>query len=707
MSVRSYIILALAALLVGFGAFYPMQDDREKEEMVLHAVMNYLKVLHFEPKTIDDDFSELVYDSYLEALDSGKRFLLQSEIDQLAVYKLELDDQIHIRTFEFFDLSVQLIDAGFDRAKGIYKEVVNQPFDFSKSEFIEFDEEKKSFAKDELELRDLWRKYLKYEVLTNLNQKLEEQEENDDPEKVVKSQLDLEKECREEVKETFDDWFKRLDKLRRSDRFESYINAITNIYDPHSVYLTPKKKQDFDIRMGGKLEGIGARLSIDGDFTKVVSIVPGGPAYKEGQLEVDDIIMTVTQEEGEPLDLTGMRIDDVVQHIRGDKGTIVLLKVKKATDNSIIDIAIERDEVIIDEGFARSLLLHSEDSDKKYGYIKLPKFYSSFEGKNGNSCSSDVKKELEKLKENNISGVILDLRNNGGGSLRDVISMTGLFIEDGPIVQVKPREKKATVYKDTDDGVVYDGPLVVMVNNYSASASEILAAALQDYGRAVIVGSNSTFGKGTVQRFFNLDDAFKNKSDDFQELGQIKVTMQKFYRVNGGSTQLKGVTPDIILPDSYHLLDIGERDYDYAMDWSVIDPVEFDQDVFAFDNLFDIKNASAERIAKNPEFALIMENAERLKKNRDQSTYPLSLEEYKGFLDQREKEAEPFKKIMDEDIEELIVENLAVDKSYISSDESRIARNDDWKKKVKKDIYLEEVLQIIGEINPTNLKIKG
>jgi len=332
----------------------------------------------------------------------------------------------------------------------------------------------------------------------------------------------------------------------------------------------------------------------------------------------------------------------------------------------------------------------------------LPKFYSSFERKGGNSCSEDVKKELEKLKESNVSGVILDLRNNGGGSLRDVVSMTGLFIEDGPIVQVKPRDKKATIYEDTDDGVVYDGPLVVMVNQYSASASEILAAALQDYNRAIIVGSNSTFGKGTVQRFFDLDEAYKGKGPEYSNLGNIKVTMQKFYRVNGGSTQLKGVIPDIVLPDNYHYLDIGEKDYDYAMDWSVIDPVKYEQHVLTYPNIAKLAENSEARIKMHPEFALIMENAKRLKANRDITSYPLSLNDYEEFLDKREKEAEKFKDLMDTEIGNLMIKNLDTDVTYINSDESRVARNEVWIKNVSKDIYVEEVLKIMKDVKLDN-----
>jgi len=498
------------------------------------------------------------------------------------------------------------------------------------------------------------------------------------------------------VLKNYTDWFKRLSKLRRSDRFESYINAITHLFDPHSDYYNPKEKEDFNIRMGGKLEGIGARLSPEDDFTKVTSIVPGGPAYKAGELQVDDLILAATQEDGEKTEFTGMRLDDVVQKIRGPKGTTVLLTIKKK-DGTITDISIERDEVILDEGFAKSLILNS-DADEKIGYIRLPKFYSSFEGKKGNSCAKDVEKELEKLKAENVEGIILDLRNNGGGSLRDVITMSGLFIEKGPIVQVKPRDKNPKIYKDTDSGVVYDGPLVVMVNSYSASASEILAAALQDYGRAVIVGSNSTFGKGTVQRFFSLDEAFSKSDLQDQKLGEIKVTMQKFYRVNGGSTQLKGVTPDVILPDNYHFIELGEKDYDHALDWSNIEPVDYQQGVFKVRELDNIVAKSKERVSLDPEFSTILESAKLLKKNRESSIYSLNFEDYESYWDQREEENEQFEDFLEKDLETFSISNLPVDLELINSDEGRKARNEDFVDGLKKDVYLEEVLNILKDL---------
>ena len=386
--------------------------------------------------------------------------------------------------------------------------------------------------------------------------------------------------------------------------------------------------------------------------------------------------MAVTQDGEDPVNVVGWRTDDAVQLIRGKKGTIVHLKVKKK-DNSVESIRIERDEVIIDASFARSTIMDIPGSIENVGYIKLPKFYSSFERKGGNSCAEDIKIELEKLTEQNVNGIILDLRNNGGGSLNDVVKMSGLFIEEGPIVQVKPREKRPYVYEDTDDRVQYDGPLVVMVNSYSASASEILAAALQDYNRAVIVGSNSTFGKGTVQRFFNLDKAISGVRD-LKPLGEIKLTMQKFYRINGGSTQLKGVVPDIILPDRFSFVEVGEKDYDFAMPWSEIKPVEYSQNVFQIKHLETIQANSKKRVSESDQFQLIVENAQKIKADQDKSQYPLDVDAFSAVLEQRKKESEKFEELFSDTIATLKINNLDVDLEYINLDESRVARNEDW-----------------------------
>ncbi|HPQ20613.1 MAG TPA: carboxy terminal-processing peptidase [Saprospiraceae bacterium] len=725
----SLVIVLLLGFLWYESSSLKVQNYEEKESLILQGVDKIIDYAHYNPKELDDEFSKYLFDEYLKRLDGGKRFFTMEEINQLKPFESSLDEQVKVGSFQFFDQSLLLYEKSIERARDIMKEMEAAGFDFNKNEELEFDFDKRAFAQNPAELKDFWRKLFKYEIMTKYLALKEESEKGEassevedlsyvedevintdtkkkDQAQTAKSDEELMKEAREKVNKNFEDWFHRIDKLRREDRFQAYMGAIANYYDPHTDYFSPKEKEDFDINMGGKLEGIGARLQTDGEYTKVVSIVPGGPAYQDKELEVNDIIYKVRQEgEEEATDISGMRIDDVVQKIRGKKGTVVILTVKKE-DGTFKDVSIERDEVILDEGFARSVIVDFPGLMNNVGLIKLPKFYSSFEKEDGNSCAEDVALEIEKLKSANVNGIILDLRNNTGGSLQDVVKMTGLFIEDGPIVQVKSREGKPYLHKDTDKSVAYDGPLIVMVNNLSASASEIIAAALQDYNRALIVGSKSTFGKGTVQRFFDLDDALRGY-DDKKPLGNVKITVQKFFRVNGGSTQMKGVIPDIILPDSYQYIDIGEKEYKTAMPYSEIAPVAYHQNVVSLNNIDKLQKLSENRIANNENFVLVLENASRLKKNKDITKYSLNIETFKNDLDQKEKEAEKFENLFDQKIEKMHFTNLAVDTSYINADKSRIDRNNDWIDHLQKDFYLQETLNIMRDMIDNEASFAG
>ena len=704
MNWKKSIFIAFLVSTFGLSAFQANRPGQEKESLILNAIMQFLEVYHFEPVSIDDNFSNEAFENYIESIDGRKRFLIKSEIDQLAKYKDDLDDQAKAENFDFFNESVTIIDNSRARAQRIYNEIMEEGIDIYSAGTIELDGDKLEFAKDEAALKNYWRKLLKYDLVNRFEDKVSAQEkriklekekadkkdkspsynedlnieieaaENDNESKEVKkdplkSEEELMADALKAMEKSYKNWFSTLDKDRRSDKFARYMNSMTHLFDPHSDYYSPKDKEDFDIRMGGKLEGIGARLSPQDEYTKVVSIVPGGPAWKGKELGVDDLITAVKQEDADPIDITGWRLDDVVQKIRGDKGTTVVLTVKKP-DGSIVDIAIVRDVVNIDDAFARSVIMDIPNVAENVGYISLPKFYSSFEKEDGNSCAEDIKKEIEKLNKVNVNAMILDLRSNGGGSLKDVVDMSGLFIKDGPIVQVKPRAKDAYVYEDEDPQVHYSGPLVVMVNQFSASASEILAAALQDYNRAVIVGSNSTFGKGTVQRFVDLDRFYRDQEN--LNLGNLKITMQKFFRVDGGSTQLKGVTPDVILPNNYHYIKTGEKDYEHAMEWSEIKPVEYSQDVYQVTNKEALAKKSAQRIANNDDFNLILENARRLKENKDLTEYPIGYNEYVEYVESKEKEAEKFDDLFDNKVEGLIVKNLEIDSTYINFDESRV-----------------------------------
>ena len=711
---NSAILVALASV-IAFIAFINPFNFQEREAMILTGVMKFMDQVHYNPKMINDELSVVIFDEYIEALDSRKRFLTQEEVDELAQFRDKIDDQIKIKTFEMFEMSNELIEKGIQRGQRIYASIDVSALDLTSNDKVNLDYENRERPKNEKALKKYWEQLITYDIISKVETKIDKQVQklqammlvppavdaaavNSEKEPYVeKNRNELIAEAIEDHTKNYKKWFKRLNKQRRSDRFEQYLNAVTHQSDPHTTYFNPKKRDDFNINMGGKLEGIGARLQADDDFIKIVSIVPGGPIWKTKKAEADDLIIAIQQEgEDEVLNLYGMRLDDVVSKIRGKKGTVITLTIRKK-DGSEILLAIERDEVITEETLAKSLIINKVGSIENIGYIKLPKFYSSFEKKGGNSCAKDVASEIEKLKTVNVNGIILDLRNNTGGSLNDVVEMSGLFIKEGPIVQVKPRTRDAYVHRDKNPDVLYDGPLMILVNKYSASASEIIAAAMQDYKRAVIVGSTSTYGKGTVQRFYDLDRAFKG-AKDYKPLGSLKMTTQKFFRVNGGSTQLIGVTPDIVLPDNYQYMDVGEKEYDHAMKWTEIDPVEYSQDVALLDHIDEVAATSKKRVDKNDKFTKVLANAERIKKYKDNSTYSLNIDQFIKEMDQREEDSEEFKDLYDTDIASLKISNLEVDMDNINFDESKRARNQDWLDGMKKDFYLEEALSIMKDM---------
>jgi carboxyl-terminal processing protease len=382
----------------------------------------------------------------------------------------------------------------------------------------------------------------------------------------VKPNAELEKEAREKVLKIMDRTFDRYRfKFNDDEKFSYYVNAITNMMDPYTEFFPPVDKRYFDEQLSGQFFGIGASLQYEDGNIKVGSLLTGSPAWKSEQIEVGDFITKVAQGNDQPVDLTGYTVEDAVKLIRGKKGTEVKLTLKK-TDGTVKTVSLIRDKIVQDETFARSTVI--EEGTSKIGYIFLPEFYANFDDPTGSRSALDVAKEVAKLKQQKVDGIVIDLRNNGGGSLYDVVQIAGLFIDQGPIVQVKDRDGRPTVMRDKDGNVLYDGPLAVMVNEFSASASEIFAAAIQDYGRGVIIGSTSTYGKGTVQRSIALDgDNFLSNNS---ELGSLKLTLQKFYRINGGSTQLKGVVPDIVIPDKYEYLKFREKDNTNALKWDEI-----------------------------------------------------------------------------------------------------------------------------------------
>ncbi len=696
-SLALFSIVGIVGLALIFHEYIPFNNGNqsgppERDAALVRTISQVLSRAHFDPKALDDAFSKSVYSLYLKDVDNGKRFFHQADIDQLKPYELLLDDQAKAGTFEFFNLSVNLLESSLTKTQGWYREILANPFDFSKNEEIQADGDKLKWAKNDAELRNRWEQWMKYEVLSRVTS---EQNKQGKPEFKgdKKDFATLEKEQREKVLDVYDKWFKRLQKLDHNRRLEIYLNAITNYFDPHTGYYSPREKENFDIQMSGKLEGIGARLQSDGEKTTVTEIVPGGPAWKQGGLQAKDVILRVAQGDTdiESVDVMGWEIDDVVSKIRGKKDSKVTLTIQKP-DGSEKIITIIRDVVIMEEGLAKSLILNENSAvQDRIGYIYLPKFYADFESGRTN-CAQDVAAEVEKLKKEGVKGIILDLRNNGGGSLRDVVTMSGLFIEEGPIVQVKSRGRATEILRDNDSRVQWDGPLIVMVNGFSASASEILAAAMQDYGRAIIVGSTSTYGKGTVQRFFDLDNAASD--DRVKPLGEMKMTIQKFYRVTGKTTQLDGVVPDIVLPDFYNLLEIGERDNDYPMASTTIEPVPFKQNTYRISDAKQLKNNSQARVKSNTTFQKVNDNATRLRQRKDDSTFPLQIEKYRAWNEKKEKEDDLYDNIFTP-IEGFKIENIVADLTQIQSDTSRVARNESWIKERQKDVQLHETMRIM------------
>lgn len=679
----------------------PASIDGSKESVILNTVMQALDKGHFRPQPLDDKFSQAVYKSYLNELDGSKRFFTQSDLDQLKGYENKLDDDIKVSNLDFHYLAVKLFQAALLKAEGYYKSAMTKGYDSKNKQTIELDPEKLKYAQSDADLKSYWNDLIQYEIETRLADKLDSNEKITDA-KSKKSLAELQKEATDKVKETYDDYFLRLKKLDEKVWFEAYLNGITGYFDPHSNYFSPKDKEDFNMQMSGKYEGIGARLGQEKEYVKITSLIPGGPAIKSKELEIDDVIMRVTQDGGEPKEVVGMRVDEVITYIRGKKGTGVTLSVKKK-DGTNKDIHLVRDEVILEEGWAKSSVIEIPGSTDKLGYILLPSFYSDFEDNNGKSCARDVATEINKLQKAGAKGIILDLRYNGGGSLSEVVDMVGQFIETGPVVQVKSRTGNPYVMNDKDPSVQYNGPLLVMENAYSASASEIMSAALQDYKRAVIVGSPTSFGKGTVQRFFPLDKMV-NGLDQYKPLGEIKISVQKFYRINGGSTQLRGVSSDIVLPDQFKYIEVGEKEYEHPMEWTEINKLNYNQNVYVVDNLDQLKAMSKMRTDTSKIFHLFDENAMRLKKGQEATMVSLNLDEFRKQDRAKDLEAEKFTLLSNRTTRLLPAPSSdfsEADKS-LSSESILKERQEEWFRSIKKDVHLEECALILQDMIRTS-----
>ncbi|MBM1104683.1 carboxy terminal-processing peptidase [Aurantibacter crassamenti] len=697
------------------------ENTDDKDKLLLELITYVLEKGHYDPKSIDDDFSVSVFEDFIDVLDPTKRYFIEEDIMEFEQYKFQIDDQIKNTDIAFFNIVHERLMLRMNDAKSIYKEVLAVPFDYSADETINIDYKVESFAASKKELKERWRKQLKYATLGTYDAKItkvaktpstvklnvdgkevsvEEPDFDGTKDKSDEKPLspkEAEISARESTQKTLDEFFDFVGDLQRKDWFVQYINTIVDEFDPHTYYFAPEEKEKFDTSMSGKFEGIGARLQKKPTGAKIVDIISGGPVWRDQRLEVGDEIIKVGQNGEEPIDIVGMRLDDAIKMIKGPEGTVVDLTVKKI-DGSHDVISLTRDVVELEESFAKSASILKED--KKYGLINLPKFYVNFEDYGERNAATDVAKEVDRLKEEGVEGLILDLRDNGGGSLKTVIEMAGLFIKDGPVVQVRSSGEGKEVYDDKDERIQWEGPLVILVNELSASASEILAAAMQDYKRAIVIGSKQTFGKGTVQNVIPLENIVR--SNDHGDLGAIKLTTQKFYRINGGSTQLEGVKSDVVVPDRYSYIDLGERDQANPLKWDKISPAEYTP----WDGYIDYEKTianSKKRMADNSQIKLIEENAQWIKSEQDETVISLKYDVYKEELDKDKEKLNYFKKLSDYD-SHMTFKSLSYEQSLFTQDSVLREKRDRWHKNLAKDVYVEEAVNVLQDLQMNTIK---
>lgn len=682
----------LAFKTMGTGTRTSSANPPSKYEQILKIVGEMLLGAHYSPQDINDEFSKKVFKKFIADLDSDKNMYLESDMAALTKYATKIDDEIKGSAVEFFLTAGKIFNKRMEESAVMYNEMLATPFDFTADEDVILDADKLNYSTTDAERKDRWRKKLKFMTLERYVDLIDTREKNKGKEGfIAKTDAELEKDARERVKKIMDRTFDRFRfKFSDDDKFNLFVNAITTTMDPHTEFFPPVDKRYFDEEMSGIFYGIGASLQYDDGNIKVSSVITGSPAHKSGDIQPGDVIMKVAQGKEEPVDLTGYVVTDAVKVIRGKQGTEVRLTIKKA-DGTVKVVTLIRDKIVQDETYARSAIV--KEGGSKIGYIFLPEFYADFDRPNGPRSFVDVAKEVTKLKEEKVDGIVIDLRNNGGGSLYDVIQMAGLFIDDGPIVQVKDRENKPSVLKDKDKNVLYAGPLAVMVNEFSASASEIFAAAIQDYNRGVIIGSTSTYGKGTVQRNIGLDEAGISLSNS--DLGTVKLTLQKFYRINGGSTQLKGVSSDIVLPDNLEHLKVREKDNDDALPWDEISNATYNSWKPGYD-LKIIQQLASQRLDNDPSFKLIKESSEWLSKQNDKQ-YSLQIDKYRNeqkSIRTTIKQLEVLLKLKDS----INVSALPQEENRYADDKNKKERFVQWIKGLQQDIYLDQAIKVMNDI---------
>lgn len=689
------IALLISGLLITFGVKGNNDkniDPKEKYQLILKNVGIVLEQGHYNPQKIDDQFSKKVFDNYLKILDNDKYIFLQKDIDGFKKYQTRIDDEIHGAPLEsFYAISSKYLER-IDEVSAIYKEILSKPFHFDTKETLQTEGDKRTYSKTEAERYEYCRKRLKYMVLGRVVDLQEERENSKDS--VHKSDEELIKEAVDKVSKQMDRYFTTLKSHNTTDdMFSTFVNAITGVMDPHTTYMAPIDKRSFNEMLSGKFYGIGAQLQEkDGKIT-VVSLITGMPAWKSGEIHPEDELIKVGQGNAEPVDVTGYNLSDAVKLIRGErKGSEVRLTLRKP-DGSLKVVSLLRDEISLEDTYAKSAII--QNGKERIGYIYLPEFYADFENMNARRAATDVAKEILKLKEEKVDGIIMDLRGNGGGSLTDVVEMVGLFIKNGPVVQVKGRNEKIQVLSDDDNNMIYSGPLTVMVDELSASASEIFAAAIQDYKRGIVIGSTSTYGKGTVQRPVPLDPQSRNTlfASEPQGLGDVKLTFRKFYRINGGTTQKIGVIPDIIIPDRLENAKFREKDNPNSLGWDTI--AKADYRLWDVDYTNIIKNAN-QQINTDADFLGIRKITNEMEKYRYKEV-SLNISDFKKEKAQiraLSKQLEKYSDLKDS----LTVFSLRKDLAEIGSDSEKVKKQEQFIKTLKGDKYVDEVIKVMSKM---------
>ncbi len=682
-----------------FWAFKGRNADEpilEKQQRLLTAIGQILEKHHYSPQAIDDAFSKKVFNKYISELDPDKDIFQKQDITELKKLDTTIDDEINGNApLQFFPKAGKLYLKRLDETMAIYAGILAKPFDFTVNEKAQLEGDKIDFADGEKGKQEQWRLRTKFLALERYAELLNYRDKNKNVDSIArKTNQQFEAEARAKVLTALNKNYNRIKlRLTETEQFNSFVNTVTDLMDPHTEYFAPVEKRGFDEEMSGHFFGIGAQLKEEDNNVKIATLIPGSPAWKSGEVHVNDIILKVAQGAAEPTDIAGYEVTDVVKIIRGTKGSEVRLTIKK-TDGTVQVVSLIRDEIIQDEQFARSVV--AKKGNKKIGYIYLPEFYADFENPNGRRCSADVAEEIKKLKAEQVDGIVLDLRMNGGGSLYEVVQMVGLFIKNGPVVQVKDRDGAPQTLSDNEQSVLYDGPLTVMVNELSASASEIFAAAIQDYKRGIIVGSTSTYGKGTVQKQLPLGRAV-DLSTGSTEFGALKLTFEKFYRINGNSTQLKGVTPDIIMPDQYEYIKFREKDQPSALKWDQIPKSTYSEWNTSFD-WPSIQAKAEQRINENIAFSTIKSNTDWLGKNINKE-YELNIDKYQQQqVTVREKvhQTDSLIKLKQPmDIKPVAVDT---DKFFNNPDKAKGDRYQQWLKGIQSDVYLNESFNIIADI---------